>query len=118
MGDVATSIGLQAVVGALARTGDTDFDLHRILRALAELAQSYSGAAGVALEQTRDGEFSIALKIGQLSGTPRRMPIMSEGAEIGFLALYGTHCDHCRGQSDHRSAGPGAGRCRQADVRS
>lgn len=89
MGEVASSIGLQAVVGALARTGDSDFDLHRILRALAELAQSYTGASGVAIEQTRDGEFSMVLKIGTLSGSPRRLPIICEGSEIGFVALYG-----------------------------
>lgn len=89
MGEVANSIGVQAIVGAIARTGDGDFDLLRTLQALAEVASSYSGAQGVVVEQVRDGSPSTLLTIGLTSGTPRRLPIIAEGKELGFIALYG-----------------------------
>ncbi|MGQ0813562.1 MAG: sensor histidine kinase [Gemmatimonadota bacterium] len=89
MAEVASSIGLQAVVGAIARTGDADFDLHRTLTALAEIAQAYAGATGVAIEHSRDDTSSTLLLVGQASGNPRRLPVIAEGIEIGFLAIYG-----------------------------
>jgi signal transduction histidine kinase len=89
LGDVASSIGLQAVVGAIARTSDADFNLHRTLTALAEAALGISGAAGASVEKSRNGTITPFITIGQLNGTPRRLPIISEGVEVGFLALYG-----------------------------
>ncbi len=89
MGEVANSIGLQAVMGAIARTRETDFDLERTLKALAEVALSYSGARGIAIEQVSDAASSLLLTLGELSGTARRLPIVSEGSELGFVALYG-----------------------------
>ena len=89
MGEVANSVGLQAVVGAIARTREKDFDLERTLKALAEVALSYSGARGIAIEQVSDASSSLLLTLGELSGTPRRLPIISEGNELGFVALYG-----------------------------
>ena len=91
MGEVASSIGLQAVMGAIARTSEADFDLSRTLRALGEVAQAYSGAKGVAFERKQEGGIlTHILTVGEIAGTPRRLPIISEGQEIGFIALHGT----------------------------
>ena len=90
MGEVASSVGLQAVVGALARTSDHDFDITRTLKALAEVAQAFAGARGVAIEHAVDGQPSdVFLSIGEIISAPRRLPIIAEGSEIGFIALYG-----------------------------
>lgn len=89
MGEVASSIGLQAVVGAIARTSDADFNLHRTLTALAESAMGTAGARGVVVEKNRSGVPVPILTIGQTSGSPRRLPIIAEGIETGFLAIYG-----------------------------
>ncbi|MGQ0560311.1 MAG: sensor histidine kinase [Gemmatimonadota bacterium] len=89
MGEVASSIGLQAVVGAIARTAERDFDLPRTLTALAEMAQGYAGAAGVSIEQSRDGMITPLLAVGRTAGTPRRLPIIADGLELGFVAIYG-----------------------------
>ena len=90
MGEVASSAGLQAVVGALARTSDHDFDITRTLKALAEVAQAFAGARGVAIEHAVDGQPSdVFLSIGEIISAPRRLPIIAEGSEIGFIALYG-----------------------------
>lgn len=89
MSDVATSIGLQAVVGAIARTGDTDFDLRRTLTALAEIAQGYAGGVGAAFEPREEHFHFAQIATGRLSGTPRRLPIIHEGEELGFLSIYG-----------------------------
>src|SRR5688500_17899774 len=89
MGDVASSIGLQAVVGAIARTSDADFNLHRTLTALAESAMGLAGATGVVVEKTRAGSISPLLTIGKTTDSPRRVPIIAEGTEVGCLALYG-----------------------------
>jgi signal transduction histidine kinase len=89
LGDVANSVGLQAIVGAIARTGDAAFDLHRTLRALAEVAKGFAGARGVAVEKSRDdGSLHTILSVGETAGSPRRLSIFAEGAEIGFLAIY------------------------------
>ena len=91
MGEVASSIGLQAVVGAIARTSDADFNLHRTLTSLAEAAMGMAGATGVVIEMSRGSNATTPiLTIGHTSGTPRRLPIISEGVETGFLSLYGT----------------------------
>jgi signal transduction histidine kinase len=89
MGEVASSTGLQAVVGAIARTSDADFDLRRTLKALGEVAMAFSGARGVTIEQARDGSPGTLLVLGDTSGSPRRLPIISEGVELGFLTLHG-----------------------------
>lgn len=89
VGEVASSIGLQAVVGAIARTNDNDFDLFRTLKALAEIAMSYAGASGAGIEQLRENQISTLLVVGAAAGTPRRLPIIAEGVEIGYLSLYG-----------------------------
>lgn len=90
MGEVASSIGLPAIVGAIARTPQPDFDLQKTLTALAEVAQTYAGGEGIAIEQVVSGSapFPI-LSIGEISGTPRRLPIIAERKELGFLAVYG-----------------------------
>lgn len=90
VGDVASSVGLQAIVGAIGRPGDAGFDLHRTLRAIAEIARAFTAAAGVVVEQTRDdGSFHAIVSAGEMPGSPRRLPIIAEGVEIGFLAIYG-----------------------------
>lgn len=91
MGEVANSIGLQAVVGAIARTTEADFDLERTLQGLAELAQGYAGARGVSIERTGEDPPGpqAHLVVGELVGTPRRLPIISSGKELGFIAIYG-----------------------------
>lgn len=89
MGEVASSIGLQAVVGAIARTADSDFNFHRMLTELAESAMGMAGASGVVIEKTRNGTIAPILTIGHTNGTPRRLPIITEGIETGFLAIYG-----------------------------
>lgn len=90
MGEVANSIGLHAVVGAIARSGEADFDLRKTLQGLAEVAQAFTGAQGVAVEATRNATASPSvLAIGKLAGKPRRLPIVAEGVEVGSLALYG-----------------------------
>lgn len=90
MGEVANSMGLQAVVGAIVRTGEADFDLRKTLQALAEAAQAFTGADGVAIESTRDDCLGAPLPaVGKLSGIPRRLPIIAEGTELGFIAIYG-----------------------------
>lgn len=90
MSEVANSIGLQAIVGAIARTGEADFDVRKILQALAEVAQASTGAHGVAIESTRNGTPEAPLlAVGQLNGSPRRLPIIAEGTEVGFIAIYG-----------------------------
>lgn len=89
MNEVAGSVALQAVVGAVARTADADFNVHRTLTALAETAQQFAGASGVAVEQAEESGITPMLVIGLTGGTPRRLPIIAEGREIGFLAIYG-----------------------------
>lgn len=89
MGEVATSIGLQAVVGAIARMGDAAFDLPRTITALAETAQVFTGATGVAFEPAGAAFFNPGVAIGEIKGVPRRVPVVFEGTELGFLAIYG-----------------------------
>lgn len=90
MNEVATSIGFQAVVGAVTRTSPEDFNLGHVLMAIAEMAQSWTGARGVAIERAAGGAPTEALLMtGIVAGTPRRLPVIAEGSEIGFIALYG-----------------------------
>src|SRR6185503_501077 len=90
MGDVASSIGLQAVVGAIARTGDADFDLRRTLQALAEIAQAFTGATGVTIESAKNNSPDTTIAaVGTVTGAPRRLPITAEGLQVGFIVLYG-----------------------------
>lgn len=91
MAEVAATTSLQAVVGILARSAADDFDLTGTLQNLAEAALALSGARGVAIEAAQGGTPTEALLIvGLIAGTPRRLPIIAEGREIGFVALYGT----------------------------
>lgn len=91
MGEVANSISLQAVVGAIARTPDADFNLVQTLQTIAEITQTLAGAAGVAVERTgKDETIEVLVTAGDLTGTPKRLPIKSNGADIGVLAIYGT----------------------------
>ncbi|HUP89240.1 MAG TPA: HAMP domain-containing sensor histidine kinase [Longimicrobiales bacterium] len=91
MGEVATIVGLPSVIAAIARAPSEDFDIRKNLQHLAEAAQTISGARGVAIENAENGAPREALVVvGMISGTPRRVPIILEGQEIGFLAVYGT----------------------------
>jgi signal transduction histidine kinase len=90
MPGIVSSIGLQAVIGAVARTGDAEFDPRQTLTAIAELAQGFAGARGVAVEHVHeDAAVEVLLNVGQIAGAVRRLPITCEGAEIGALAIYG-----------------------------
>jgi len=83
-------MGLQAVLGAIARSGDAEFDAREILTVIAELAQGLAGARGVAIEHVRpDGSTEVLLTVGHIAGPDRRLPIICEGMEIGALAVYG-----------------------------
>ncbi|HEX6558397.1 MAG TPA: hypothetical protein VF021_03025, partial [Longimicrobiales bacterium] len=77
-------------MGAIARSGEPDFDLQKTLTALAEVAQSYAGGQGIAIEQAVPGSAPFPIvSVGEISGTPRRLPIISERKELGFVAVYG-----------------------------
>ena len=90
MSAVPTPNGLQAVIAAVARSSDADFDARQTLTSIAELAQGIAAARGVAVEHMReDGTVEVLLSVGQTAGTARRLPIICEGTEIGSLAIYG-----------------------------
>lgn len=91
MGEVASMTGLPAIVAEIARSPSEEFDLRKTLQYLAEAAQTISGARGVAIENAENGAPRESLVVvGMISGTPRRVPVILEGEEIGFLAVYGT----------------------------
>ena len=93
MGEVATSLGLNAVLAEIARKPEADFDLIATLRGLAHTALSYTGATAVQITREIEGQgVELLVAIGQVNGSnPKRLPIVAEGQECGGLTLFGAN---------------------------
>lgn len=93
MGEVASTFGLNAVLADIARTPESDFDLIATLRGLGQTALSFSGATAVQItRETAGAGMELLVAIGEARGaTPKRLPIMAEGMEIGSLTLFGAN---------------------------
>ena len=90
MPDVAT-INLHNILASIARKPDAEFDLLGTLRALGEAALAYTGASAVQITREIAGQgVELLVALGAANGgTPTRLPIVTEGEEIGEIALFG-----------------------------
>jgi signal transduction histidine kinase len=92
MAEVA-SLNLNALLADITRKPDNEFDLLATLRSLGNTALSYTGASAVQITReipTQGIELLVA--IGEAKGgTPKRLPIIAEGEEIGALTLFGAN---------------------------
>lgn len=86
-------LGLNALLGEIARKPDAEFDLVATLRGLGEMALSYTGASAVQITRDIAGQgMELLVAIGQAQGgQPRRLPIVVEGEEIGAFTLFGAN---------------------------
>lgn len=92
MAEVA-SLGLNAVLAEIARSSEADFDLVGSLRGLAKTALAYTGASAVQITREIAGTgVELLVAMGEANGAPpKRLPIVSEGQEIGALTLFGAN---------------------------
>lgn len=92
MNEVA-ALGLNEVLGEIARSTEADFDLIATLRGLAKTAISYTGATAVQITRENAGNgMELLVAIGEAKGgNPKRLPIVSDGMEVGALTLFGAN---------------------------
>jgi signal transduction histidine kinase len=92
MAEVA-SVNLNAIFADITRQSDTEFDLLATLRSIGHMALSYTGASAVQITREIGGQgMELLVALGSANGgTPKRLPIISEGAEIGAVNLFGTN---------------------------
>lgn len=92
MAEVAT-LNLNSLFADITRKSDSDFDLLATLRDLGNMALSYTGANAVQITREIVGQgIELLVAIGEArGGTPRRLPIVAEGEEIGALTLFGAN---------------------------
>jgi signal transduction histidine kinase len=93
MPEVAASPGLNSLLADIARKPDTEFDLIATLRGLGQIALSYTGATAVQITRDIAGQgMELLVAIGHAhGGTPKRLPIVVEGEEIGAFTLFGVN---------------------------
>ncbi len=89
----ATSLGLSSIFADIARKPDGEFDLLATLRALGNMALSYTGASAVQITREIDGQgIELLVALGEArGGAPKRLPILLEGQEIGGVTLFGAN---------------------------
>jgi signal transduction histidine kinase len=93
MPEVASSLGLNALLADIARKPDSEFDLIATLRGLGRNALAYTGASAVQITRDIAGQgMELLVAIGQAQGNqPRRLPIVVHGEEIGAFTLFGAN---------------------------
>ncbi|HEX6066793.1 MAG TPA: HAMP domain-containing sensor histidine kinase [Longimicrobiales bacterium] len=86
-------LGLNALLGEIARTPDSEFDLISTLRGLGQNAIAYTGATAVQITRDIAGQgMELLVAIGHAQGgTPKRLPIVVEGEEVGAFTLFGVN---------------------------
>ena len=92
MAEVAT-LNLNALFADITRKSDAEFDLLATLRSLGQMALSYTGASAVQITREIAGQgLELLVALGEANGgTPKRLPIVSEGEEIGVITLFGAN---------------------------
>jgi signal transduction histidine kinase len=92
MAEVAT-LNLNALFADITRKSDAEFDLLATLRSLGQMALSYTGASAVQITREIASQgLELLVAIGEArGGTPKRLPIIAEGQEIGVITLFGAN---------------------------
>ncbi len=94
MAEVAVAtLGLNAHLADIARKPDSEFDLIATLRGLGQTALTYTGASAVQITRDIAGQgMELLVAIGEAQGgAPKRLPIFSEGEEVGAFTLFGVN---------------------------
>jgi signal transduction histidine kinase len=92
MPEVATS-RLNSILAEITRKPEAEFDLIGTLRTLGQTALTYTGASAVQITRDIAGQgVELLVALGEArGGTPRRLPIVAEGEELGAFTIFGAN---------------------------